>query len=624
MQKILKKVAPYYLIAVTLFVLVVSLLNAKNDSATFDEVAHIPAGYTYLTEHDWRLNPEHPPLIKALSAFPLLFLNLDFDTSGDYWTGDLERLWDEGQWASGRHLLYEAENDWDAILFWSRAPIVLLSVALGLFLFYWGYRWIGLFGGLAAFTLYGFDPNILGHNHYVTTDIGIAAFITFSVYFFLRFIRKPTWTNVFLGGLFLGLAHLAKFSSVLLLPLFGCILIAYPLFRLTKNPGIWNRLALVGRSIGKGVVAFLFSLLIVWIGYAGLFYATPAHVVERAIDFHFPTHDERVFIARANTTLQNLNARAITRPFSQYLTGVAMVFKRVSDGNGTYFMGKVSDDAFPLYFPIVFLIKETPSFLLLLFLAALFALIRAGKRFAQETRTHTVLVALRGSLRSNLTLYTLLGFVLLYAYLSVTGNLNIGFRHLFPLLPFTHLLVAYAAVRMVQILKKPWNIALGIIILPLLLWHAIGAISAYPYYVSYFNPIAGGPKNGYHFVTDSNADWGQDLERLKDWIEEYEMKQCNTACQEVFKRTGKYVSIDKIRVDYFGGGDAKKILGGNRVELWWDSRRPIESGWYAISTNFSQGSIYDIRKPNEESYRWLLHHNPVDQVGTSIFMYYIP
>ena len=54
---------------------------AATDSAIFDESAHIPAGYSYVRYLDYRLNPEHPPLLKALAAFPLLFMNLNFPTA---------------------------------------------------------------------------------------------------------------------------------------------------------------------------------------------------------------------------------------------------------------------------------------------------------------------------------------------------------------------------------------------------------------------------------------------------------------------------------------------------------------------------------------------------------------
>src|SRR5205809_5128004 len=41
-------------------------------SPTSDETAHLVAGYSYLVTHDYRLNPEHPPLVKMVAALPLL------------------------------------------------------------------------------------------------------------------------------------------------------------------------------------------------------------------------------------------------------------------------------------------------------------------------------------------------------------------------------------------------------------------------------------------------------------------------------------------------------------------------------------------------------------------------
>src|SRR5438105_4550081 len=45
-------------------------------SVTSDEVAHIPAGYSYLRTGRITLNPMHPPLVKELCALPLLFMDL--------------------------------------------------------------------------------------------------------------------------------------------------------------------------------------------------------------------------------------------------------------------------------------------------------------------------------------------------------------------------------------------------------------------------------------------------------------------------------------------------------------------------------------------------------------------
>src|SRR5215831_13621769 len=57
-------------------------------SATADEVAHLPAGYTYWTTRDFRMNPEHPPLVKLLAALPLLPMGPYVKWDDATWTGN--------------------------------------------------------------------------------------------------------------------------------------------------------------------------------------------------------------------------------------------------------------------------------------------------------------------------------------------------------------------------------------------------------------------------------------------------------------------------------------------------------------------------------------------------------
>jgi predicted membrane-bound dolichyl-phosphate-mannose-protein mannosyltransferase len=72
-------------VVVLAFVFLISVLSMKGDALTFDELAHLPAGYSYLTQRDYRLNPEHPPLVKDFSAVPLLFMNINFPKDSPAW-----------------------------------------------------------------------------------------------------------------------------------------------------------------------------------------------------------------------------------------------------------------------------------------------------------------------------------------------------------------------------------------------------------------------------------------------------------------------------------------------------------------------------------------------------------
>ncbi len=139
-------------------------------SITGDEVAHIPAGYSYLVTREVVLNPMHPPLVKELCALPLLFLGLEspVDAATIRNVGrDFTYQWEYGQ-------QFFLQQSMQRVLFWSRIPAVLLSVGLAWLVLRWATDLWGALGGLLALSLYVFDPNVTAHAELVTTDVGCA------------------------------------------------------------------------------------------------------------------------------------------------------------------------------------------------------------------------------------------------------------------------------------------------------------------------------------------------------------------------------------------------------------------------------------------------------------------
>ena len=620
-QRHYKKIIIFSL-ALTVFI---SVLNANNDSLIYDEDAHIPAGYSYLKTFDMRLNPEHPPLLKDLSAIPLLFINPTLDTTQDFW----EQNPNDAQWNSGKSFLFNSGNDPDQIIFWSRLPIILIFIALSLFIFFWTKEIAGIGAGLLAFILFTFDPNVLGHNHYVTTDLGIAAFITFVFYYFLKFLKNPNKKSIWLLGIFLALVQLTKFSSVLIFPVFGLILVIYALSKLAghkKETTLKFRLNNLREYLWKFIIAFMISIVIVWIAYALSTFNMPEEKLPQIVGHYFAKED--ALSVNAKKVIISLNENPVLRPMAIYLFGVLRVFQRVAGGNVTYFFGQLSTHGFYSYFPVVFLIKTPLTTLFLIFSAIGIALYNLFKKSKNERKVEKIgiLSRLSSFVRTRTTESLLLLFIFIYCFTSITGRLNIGLRHLFPIFPFIYILTSKTIFTFLKKIKPriEKRIAYGVVIgLAVIL--IFETLSVYPNYLSYFNYLVGGPKNGYHYVTDSNADWGQDLKRLKNWIEEY--NHCAKQSEPQKCNSNKYTinpseSISKIRVDYFGLADLNYYLG-SYYESWWNSRRPIEEGHYALSTLFLQESLYDTRKEDHESYRWLINKKPIYQVGTSILIYKI-
>jgi len=597
---LLKKHSKKIVLAIMSFVLLVSLLNANNDGATYDEVAHIPAGYSYLAEQDMRLNPEHPPLLKDLAGLPLQFLDLNFDTAHSSWTTDNVA---DNQWNAGRHFLYGSNNNPDEIIFWSRVPMIIVSLLLAYFIFKWTKEIASLQAGLLALILFAFNPNVLGHNHLVTTDLGIAAFLTISFYYFLKFIKQPSWKNVLLAGFTLGLLQLAKFSSVIAFPIFFLLVLVFPLVKKIKpdQKRIWEFF----EYILKGFLVFAASIVVVWTLYAFNTFNMSKETMNDGINYYFRIEDPNIKTIYTRKVLFAINENELARPLGEYLFGIARVFQRVAGGNVTYFMQEVSSEAHTSYFPLVFLIKEPlPILVLIFFTVALLAkktIFSTAKFFRRPLRDNVL--SLREFLRKRTSETAMFAFVILYSFTSITGNLNIGFRHLFPIIPFAYILISKKIIAYKKESPSKKNFV-NVMVVTMVIWLVIETLTAYPYYISYFNQTVGGPKNGYHYVTDSNADWGQDIKRLKNYLEQHP-------------------EIDKIRVNYFGGGNVEHYLGSDKVISWWDTKRPIENGWYAISVLFIQESLYDDKKNSQENYSWLNSYKPVTQVGTSILIYHI-
>lgn len=596
----------YYKVIIVLaisFLLIASIKLANDDALTFDEVAHIPAGYSYVSELDYRLNPEHPPLVKVLSGIPLLFLNLNFETTHKLWS-EVNQWGEYKQWQAGHHLLHEAGNNVDQITLFSRLPIILISVGLALLLFWWGKKIGGTATGIFVLLLCVFDPNILGHNHLVTTDIGIAAATALAFYFFLAFVRHPSWKNAALTGLTLGIAQVTKFSAILLIIFFVLLLIAFVILKLIDVET--HKIRFISKYAIKSILIGIVIFFVIWITYIPFTFNMPTEVLSTTA----PTKinpETSIIDEKALDFVLWSNENSITRSLGTYVYGVLYVKNRVAGGNGAYFIGEVANESFPAYFPVAFLTKQTlfhiffyiftiSTFLVLIYQDVL-------KLFSQNIKKS--LNSGRKYILHNFTEISLLSFIVFYFYISITGNLNIGFRHLFPIMPLIYLITARVCVNIYsKLINKKRIIAIRYIFIAIVTLMIAETATRFPYYISYFNQVAGGPKNGYEIMTDSNADWGQDLKRLDKYLNDHP-------------------EIDKIRVHYFGGDRPRNRLGEDRFIEWWDSKRPIEKGYYAISVNHLQGSIYDKNKSEDDSHRWLTKHEPIDQVGTSILIYKI-
>ena len=589
-------------ICLLVFLFIIAVFSIKDDSLTMDELAHLPAGYSYLTQKDMRLNPEHPPLMKDLSAIPLLFIkNIKFPSEIKSWKEDIN-----GQWDFGFDFLYKSGNPVDKMIFWARIPMILILILLGFYVFRWAKELFGNKIALLSLFLFSFSPTLLAHGRLVTTDVGAAAGVFIATYYFLRFLKNSSKKNLILAGIFFGLAELAKFSLILLFPSFAITLFFW---LISKSSDLKTFLKIGSRYLLSLIFIFIIGYVLIWGVYQYHTWNYPPEKQVRDTQFILSSFGNKTL---ANTVVWMAD-KPILRPAAQYLLGFFMVLQRASGGNTTYFLGEISAAGWKTYFPVVYIIKEPLSFHILLIIALLYLAWLVKKPFWYKPVQRT-----RLWLTSHFSEFAMLVFIVIYWATSLKSNLNIGVRHLLPVFPFTILLVSNITISWLKSpLLKPSStsfikVGLGKIkkafLALLLIWQATNVIAVYPSFLSYFNELAGGPENGYIYTVDSNLDWGQDLKRLTKWVEEQK--------------------IDKIYIDYFGGGDAKYYLK-EKFAPWWDTRDPKElpkASYLAVSATFLQGGRGEptpgFNQPTGY-YRWLDNYEPIAKIGNSIFVYYI-
>ena len=572
-----------------IFLFLIAVFSMRDDSLTMDEVAHLPAGYSYLIQKDMRLNPEHPPLIKDLSAIPLLFIkDIKFPSEIKDWKDDVN-----GQWGFGYNFLYQNGNPVDKMIFWARIPMILVLILLGIYVFRWARELFGNKTAVLSLFLFSFSPTFIAHGRLVTTDVGAATGAFIALYYFVKFLKSNSNLNLIKSGIALGLAELVKFSLILLLPTFAILVFCWAIARSFYFRQFLKNLIHYGLLF---ILILVVAYVLVWLFYQFHTWNYPPERQARDTDFILTSFP----LKSLSKLLIWMAQKPILRPMAQYLLGLFMIFQRAAGGNTTYFLGEVSAAGWKTYFPVVYAIKEPLAFHILLIIALLHTSWLIKRPFWQQPWQRIKLW-----LSYRFSEFAMLVFIVIYWLTSLSSNLNIGVRHLLPVFPFTILLVSSV---IIQWLKPPFSKIKKPLLFLLLLWQLASVIFIYPHFLAYFNEIAGGPDQGYVLTVDSNLDWGQDLKRLTKWVEENK--------------------INNIYVDYFGGGDAKYYLK-EKFLPWSGTNNPSElpkGSYLAVSATFLQGGRGEPVpgfNQNHGYYLWLNQYTPLTTIGHSIFVYHI-
>lgn len=436
------------------------------DTPTVDEFAHLPSGWYTLQTGRFDLFPLNPPLVKVLSALPLLAIGPRLDPGA--------RIENTGwyPWLYGTGFMERNRAEYDRIFLLARLPVLALGLLLGWLVFRWARELYGDEAGLVALLLTVFFPSLIAHAHLATVDVGLCFFLLLALYLFWRFVQRPSPGMLIACGVALGLAQLSKFTALILYPVF--LLLAFlpvgaglALAREGVNPSPTS----LKRRLAALVPIFLISLVVLDAGY--LFQG----IGRRAGDFRFESQ------------LLSIVPAGLPLPLpADYLEGLDAL-QLINDVGEypEYLFGRWSREGSPAYYLVVILFK-TPLPLLAALLLAPFA--------RREAKNQAFLW---------------LPALVLLAFFS-TSKVHYGIRYVLPIFP---LLFIYSS-RLVPWIRERGR-AIRAAAVALLLIYPLSALVSTPDTISYFNLLAGG--QGDRILLDSNLDWGQGLKRVRAFMD---------------------------------------------------------------------------------------------------------
>jgi hypothetical protein len=463
-------------IAAAFFLLIILSLqlffSVRRESQTWDEANHIFTGYRSWTHADFGLNPEHPPLVKMLATVPLLWLPLKVpELQG--------RFFKEDAFLRGKEFLYQ--NDADQILARTRTAAAILTLLTALVVFFGTREMFGTGAAFIALTLLTFDPNLLAHGALITTDVGLACFMFLSVYLYYRFLNSPSAWRLIAAGIAVGLVLAVKHTGLLVLPIL--FLLSFVEIR-----------GRAFRTFGSLVLITAIGCLVLWSCYRFRYDARPS-----GLQLTPPLAEYVKGLEPYEAWPISTAARFHMLPES-YLYGLVDV-KLTANYYTSYVLGKVYAHGVWFYFPVAFLIKSTAG-VLALFLLSLGVV--ATRRLNRWREISFLVVP-----------------VIFYLIVAMTVAMNIGVRHILVVYVFLYVLIGGAASSLVQRSRK-WAYAVGV----LLLVHAASSVLAFPNYIAYGNELWGGPLQTHRYLTDSNADWAQQLKSVKQYLDARGVKEC--------------------------------------------------------------------------------------------------
>jgi hypothetical protein len=341
---------------------------------------------------------------------------------------------------------------------WWIALAIALAITAGYFPLH---RLLGGAAALVATLFVAWDPFFIALSRELHPDGLVAALMLLALLYWLAWLYAgQRWRDLVAAGILMGLAWLTKTPAIFLV-LTGAILVAIELLR--RKDSIATP-PIVG-LLGWGLVATL-TFVALW----------PAMWVD---------------------PLGTLAEMA--REMSSYLEGHV---------NPNFFWGATTADPGPWFYPVSYWFRTTPAVLIGLLATAIVFWPRVApfdRRSARQTALALVL------------------FALIFTIGMTLGSKKFD-RYLLPIFPALSILAAVGWLSISQWIigfwthwrtSSPHPLILALPVLAVLLLHGLLGFSHYPYYLTYYNPLAGGGAVAQRVIM---VGWGEGMDQAAAWL----------------------------------------------------------------------------------------------------------
>ena len=529
---------------------------------TFDEPTQIASGLELLEYGTFELHNDVPPLAKLLLAAPVYLEGVR-----------LAHPPRRGSLKDANEMLYGA-NYWQTLRS-ARAMSTLVGTLLLVGIYLAAAHLFGPWPGAIAAAVASVSPGLVSAASIANSDMLGVLTVLLALLAWRCMLEDSNRKRAALFALALSAAVLAKLSALPFLAFSLPVMTAWMLGRSAleplRAPLRWLRAH--GRELALVVIIVPLALWAAY-GFQRALISGPEQAERTAawLEQRSPAAAER-FRQLARKDL----------PLGSFLRGMATASRIASQGHPAYLMGQRSLHGWPHYFLVTMILKVPIGILAAVLLALALAV-----RMHQEPAAREVLL-----------LALLAAAILASAALS---GVNAGHRHIVVVEALFALMAGGGMALALSERGRLRHIALAAFAL-CLGTGALSSLRAHPDALGYTNAFAGA-KPDWWFV-DSNLDWGQDLERLRQWLDDQDVKE-------------------PIRLAYFGSADPA------RHGIKFQSLAPGEkvTGWVAVSVHYERGmagsGIGKLGSEIEQNgYTSFLQLRPETQIGTSIRVYHL-